>query len=491
MFYQSLSNFFNKDRLKFYSAFLLIFALVFPYHQFDAYPDQFRWYYHILLSHFAVAFFLVWGGRYTMIFGTVIAFQRVLELIAVAVWGMFFKGITAHIFKLFIESDNDEIWGYFIELYPQIIMGTFAIVVYVGLYVYACIYAVKYLETKRKNKAWWKNGIRFSLAILILSFGWTQKVRLDIFFWENNRSEKIALYSSKNTYPYLSVKTNPTTDVYFIVGESVSHSNMSLYGYERKTTPYLDSLKNSKNFSYYRDAIAAAGHTEAALQSMFSRAEGLDDKIFFLSPNLVEELNNTGYRTVWITHRKMQKQLVYPSITNSATDFYNSKIAFDDRKMLPYLKKAFKNVPSFYFIHMSGSHMKYADSYEASQRKWSKSLTGDKKKDNINAYDDTILALDKFIKNVHVIAKQNSKKTNRPYTIIYLSDHGQNLYKDGSDWVGHSGSFEKQPNGLMVPFIIINKNNLPCANTLPNENKKHYKLNNLFFDVLKSVCAVK
>ena len=485
-------NFLINPRFKFYLSFAVITALLFPYYQFGAYPDQFKLYYHLLLSHTAVGIFIIWGGRYTMILGTIIAFQRAFELVAVQVWGgVFFKGITAHVFKMATQNSNDEVLAFLKLLYPQIILGTLFILFYLFVYFYCCRYAVKYLENKRQQKQWWKNTIRLTLAVLILSFGWKQKVRMDIFFWETNIDRKLELYASKNTYDYLSKKINPKIDVYVIVGESASKSQMSLYGYKRKTTPYLDSIKNKAFFTYYKDPVSAGTNTEESLAIMFSRGYHTDYEMFFLSPNLIEELNHAGYNTVWVTHKKMNKLLVYPAITNSANEFYNSENAYDDREMLPYLKKSFNEKPTFYFIHMNGSHLEYGAGLNDSQRKWSKSKTGDKKQDNINAYDDTILALDDFIKSVHKIAEEQSIKNNRKYTIIYFSDHGQNLYhQPDTDWLTHSGSYESHPNGMRIPFLFINKHNLPCKGKFPNVDTKEMRLNDFFFFTLKSICAI-
>ena len=46
------------------------------------------------------------------------------------------------------------------------------------------------------------------------------------------------------------ILNNPDINVVVIMGESANRNFMSLYGYHIKSTPYLESLKNDKNFIY-------------------------------------------------------------------------------------------------------------------------------------------------------------------------------------------------------------------------------------------------
>ena len=65
------------------------------------------------------------------------------------------------------------------------------------------------------------------------------------------------------------ILNNPDINVVVIMGESANRNFMSLYGYHIKSTPYLESLKNDKNF-IYKDAISSGVVTDVGIPNFFN-----------------------------------------------------------------------------------------------------------------------------------------------------------------------------------------------------------------------------
>lgn len=267
-----------------------------------------------------------------------------------------------------------------------------------------------------------------------------------------------------NSYEFVGrpVSNNKKIDLYFVLGESASSNQMSLYDYKRKITPYLDSLPQ-EFITKFNNVLSPSSSTFASYEIMFSPSRVKNTKMFFIAPNLIEELKHIGYQVVWQTYHSGRQSVIYESLVRNADFHYSSDDNVDDRKMLVMLFKNLKEEASVYFINMYGSHPYF--NVPEDQIYFSEKKSNDKKQDTINRYDNTILALDNFIKRVVKMAEKHKKNTKRPYAIWYVSDHGLVLFKDGSNWAGHSLNSENI-SGFQIPFFILNKSNLPCGEKL-------------------------
>jgi arylsulfatase A-like enzyme len=96
---------------------------------------------------------------------------------------------------------------------------------------------------------------------------------------------------------------NGQTNILLISIDCARADHLSIYGYDRKTTPYIDKL--SKESVVYENAISPGGWTLPSHASMFTGTypskHGCHDKNHFLEnelPTIAEVLNKLGYKTV-------------------------------------------------------------------------------------------------------------------------------------------------------------------------------------------------
>ncbi|MGB1428669.1 MAG: sulfatase-like hydrolase/transferase [Cycloclasticus sp.] len=462
---------------------MLIVILVFPIYSLlsvdEVFSNEWR---DVVMGNVIFGLVLIWGGKYTLYtFGVMVAFQRILEILVVYVWGAgrFSAGITRQLFLNIQSSTFTENFGYFKQIYPSLFVAGIVIVIYINLYYYAC---KKVMIGGNKQRHIIYKILKTIIILYLLYFAWNKKVRTDIFFFENNKDQQLTWLNMENKYPFLTKKTDKKIDVYFILGESASKNHLSLYGYKRNTTPYLNS---AKNLTVFNDPISPASSTFASYEIMFSRIDKSDKEMFFTPPNMIEELKNMGYYTIWQTYHPLRKSLVFESLADSVDLFLSSDNVGDDRAMISMLKNNLKPQATFYIINMFGSHPYY--NVPDDQKHFSKDKNANDKQDTINRFDDTILALDSFVKSVVDMAEQHKQTTHRPYVIWYVSDHGQSIYTNGSDWVGHSAN-TGDISGYQVPMFIVNKNNLPCGNKLPNPNKQ-INTGGTYNFILSSLCG--
>ena len=91
--------------------------------------------------------------------------------------------------------------------------------------------------------------------------------------------------------------------IVIVLGESVDRNRMSLYGANRKTTPFLDNLKH-KNYFYKFIAIAPANQTMFAVPMEFSPSSvKIFYNLFMKHKSIVGVCGDLGYTIYWISNQ--------------------------------------------------------------------------------------------------------------------------------------------------------------------------------------------
>lgn len=251
-------------------------------------------------------------------------------------------------------------------------------------------------------------------------------------------------------------------NIIFIMGESLSPNHMSLYGYQKPTTPYLDSLKNSSHFKYIK-GISNAVSTDVSLALLFNNTYGLNGlhdiakgsnclfrlarkhhfQTHFYSTQSTQQLR-------YITNSVCPKEINhFKTLENIEPELENADKA-DDHLLIDLLPANDDDLDlNFFVLHQRGSHSPYKLRYPQSQDNFP--LKGDHREDRVIHYDNSVLYFDQFFKKL-ITKIANYKK---PLIIIYTSDHGEGLGEE--DIWGHaalkSPSFE-----VPMLFYSINMN---------------------------------
>ncbi len=112
-------------------------------------------------------------------------------------------------------------------------------------------------------------------------------------------------YNPKSYKPYVIAKTSLNNEPIFIVyilGESANYRHMSLFGYERNTTPDLFKLSRESNF-YYTKGIAGGINTKSSLKFMMNVIGEPDNTQLSYSDttNLFKLAKENGFKTFYIS----------------------------------------------------------------------------------------------------------------------------------------------------------------------------------------------
>ena len=262
-------------------------------------------------------------------------------------------------------------------------------------------------------------------------------------------------------------KNDTVPEIYvLVIGEAARACNFSINGYTRSTTPCLDSTDNVVSFPY---AFSSANVTEMSLPLMLTTAKGNNPEAAYTQKTVVEAIQQAGFYTAWLTN-KIPFPFTLRVISAVDSSFVNSKGTDADNnydlllthKMDELLSAKFSehNPTSKMFIvlHHTGSHYKYSQRYPPQFDRFQPSLpknagynaiTKDNKELLVNAYDNTILYTDYCLFSVI----NRLKQTGCAAALVYMSDHGENLYDDDNNLVLHCsylGSYFE----FNVPFIV-------------------------------------
>ena len=310
--------------------------------------------------------------------------------------------------------------------------------------------------------------------------------------WIQQKDFKEAVSARANMLDNLNLAKHRSEDGLFVlvIGESLTRDHMSVYGYERNTTPWQLRQKNNKNFILFEKPYSSSVTTTASLSLALTSASLKDQATKSASevPSIVEMANAYGFETTWISNQSRFGFAELPqTIIADAADnqFWLNKNDNDyawrtesfDEVVLSSLNEALSRGENkkLVIIHLMGQHGNYNHRYPNSFRKWP---------GNDSDYDNSILYNDYVLKLIHeTVSKDESFKA-----MVYFSDHGEEL------GIGHTpDSFTYTM--ARIPFWIAVSERFYQDNTDTVEAMKSHIdrpfTNDLLFDIVCGLTKMK
>jgi len=339
----------------------------------------------------------------------------------------------------FVATNKDEALGLFNDLmiYPFLIIAI--------LFFLVLLKAVKKVSTiNLKRKGYILFSLSFFIIIIYHFVGYKtvyyqkniEKFRVDKrayfsnlypvyylnefivskkFFEDLKKIKKAKVDFSKKEYIENDIET-----LVLVIGESARKENMSLYGYERNTTP--NEVKERENMLIYENAVSPGPLTLISIPMILSNA--MPDDYSFSSPkyadNILTLADYLDFDTYWITTQKFPGQEV--SLISIFENYAKNIKRIDgvyDELLLPAFEESLKNKnKKLIVLHINGSHMTYCDKYPSTEAYFKGSPN------NIDCYDNSIRYTDK------VLGKIFEKLKDTKAALVYVSDHGTSFYNN-------------------------------------------------------------
>lgn len=270
--------------------------------------------------------------------------------------------------------------------------------------------------------------------------------------------DKLPAYSNANRV----TSSRKAVNTIVVYGESADRDHLSIYGYKLPTSPYMDSI--SDNLYIFRDVISAAKLTKESMEHMLTLKKDSDHDNWWNFPLLIDILKAGGYKTFWVSNQ--ERTGIWGNsvgaITSRADESrYIGKTSNSDpllqkydENLIPELNDILSDTITSKWIglHLMGSHFVYENRYPsnfgiftakdvemAHPRKW----MGGKQYLREAQYDNSIRYTDYVVGQMIDLIERQSQ----PSILIYLSDHGENVYKD-RDYCG------RDLTSVRIPFVI-------------------------------------
>lgn len=265
-----------------------------------------------------------------------------------------------------------------------------------------------------------------------------------------------------------SLLTNNKQTCILILGESGSRNHMSLYGYNRKTTPKLDKRKD---IVVYNNVISPHSNTINSILSILSESNLENNIPFDQSIDFFDVFHAADYKSYWISNQSpvgiwdnlitifanKANHTKFVNLASNSSFEATLKSSYDSKVLDPFIESLNDaENKKIIVLHLLGNHSKYSKRYPDEFAVFEGS---DKTSEIIADYDNSILYND-FIVNTILdkISMYSNTNPDEFISTIYLSDHGENVY-DYQGKVGHDYSQVIPKVNVEIPFILWKSKN--------------------------------
>ena len=228
----------------------------------------------------------------------------------------------------------------------------------------------------------------------------------------------------KNNEPFVLSKPLPQNSTFFFhIGESVRADHVPMNGYKRNTTPVMFREFKKGNLFCFSRAISFWPQTSDSFVAMSTTASISEPVI--KDSGFLPYLKRTGIKSSAVFSGGAHKVLAIKLLTFSLEEqHFTNKRA---HTALPQIEQLINSQGNNFIMYQGeGSHEPY-ETYdkELFSVYMPVNFTNNADETTINAYDNTIVCLDDFVK--HIIDMLKDKNA----VYLYASDHGEALGEDG------------------------------------------------------------
>lgn len=240
--------------------------------------------------------------------------------------------------------------------------------------------------------------------------------------------------------------------IVFVIGESHSKAHTSLYGYEKDTYPLLAKQRDSGNLVVYDNVVTIGDHTHTVMHSLFSLNK---NQVNFASTPLFPSIFKlAGYRSVMADNQYMAGRgisfLGSVEISAQNFDYRNNHFYKYDGMMIDDIPAIGDS--TLLVCHLMGQHYTFADRYPASFDRFNHTMYKNADTDQnvlIAQYDNACLY------NDYVLDRLLSRLKHLNAIVIYVSDHGEEVFEDGKSFGhGFASSSHNIDLQIRVPMFV-------------------------------------
>ena len=257
-----------------------------------------------------------------------------------------------------------------------------------------------------------------------------------------------------------------TLDVVLIIGESYNKYHASIYGYYLDTTPTMREQQKRGNLFVFQDAVSPYNMTTLAVKNMLSTNSISLHQSWEEHPLVMTIFRKAGFDVAMWDNQKSENNVLFHDFSNNSL-LYGKKMVestyhhlnnapFDYDQQLVDTALTVKRKPgsTLTVFHLMGQHT--APIWRYPENDENAIYTADSiQRNDLNDYQRQYIAeYDNATRyNDHVIGSIIQYYRQRNAVILYLSDHGDEVY-DYRDMVGRTHEPVKQKQALKYQYEI-------------------------------------
>lgn len=275
-----------------------------------------------------------------------------------------------------------------------------------------------------------------------------------------------------------------------VIGESETRNHMQVYGYDRPTTPWLQSLKGKPDLLLFNHAYSNHTHTVPVLTYALSQKNQYNSVPLTDAYSLVEAARAAGFHTYWISNQRKLGGYDTPIAEIASTAEHqvwkNNRTGTADLQAPYYdevLVDALPTIPpgenALIVIHVMGCHGDYRDRYP----KAFDHFTGRRR--SVDTYDNAVRYSDWVLQQLY------EKVSRMPgfQAMVFFSDHGD----DPDANVGHEASkftwtMAHIPLGILVSGDF--RQARPRIYATLQQHQDRYWTNDLLYNLMLDVMTI-
>lgn len=242
-----------------------------------------------------------------------------------------------------------------------------------------------------------------------------------------------------------------------VLGESSRMDYYSVYGYPKKTTPFLDKV----NGVFVEGLISPAPTTVTSLTRMLAlNTNKLDWNSADYQYTFIDLAKKANFKTYWISNQGVLGRHDSPvSLLGKKSDYsYFTKLAGTDTKSFSdwhivsifedQFKARAKESNNLFVIHLFGSHNNACDRIEKIDPEFDNHPRGKK----YSCYVTSIKQTDQILEKIYDVINESNNGEKTDFSLLYISDHGQGQH---DTYIHHNANVKQ---GFQVPLIQISSN---------------------------------
>lgn len=235
-----------------------------------------------------------------------------------------------------------------------------------------------------------------------------------------------------------------------VIGESSRRDHWSLFGYKRPTTPRLQALAKTSNLVALRNVVTQQSLTQVSVPLMLTRRTIDVPEEGFAEKSIISAFKEAGFLTYWLSTQQRDQWTGAINRYTAEAD----QVSFFERRHDGVLVKAMKEAIAegtragrnlFFVLHTQGSHFVFRDRYPSDTQPFRPEGTPAEKM--IAEYDNSIEYTDRVLSEVIDALRAGGGTSG----MLYVADHGENLYDDRRGLFGHMLNNEYD---MPIPVVL-------------------------------------